>query len=139
MKELWKESPTEEEKVKIVAICALCSFPWIQAFICGLHKSFRINTTLTCECAGKTKYSVSLWLGVYQLPLEKGHSMNWPVRFNDVWVLGRKGLCVEDRRKWKSYFQVLYKSLNSWLQAIFSLQVLIFFFPLSFRFQLATL
>lgn len=55
LKELRKESPMEEGKVKIVAVCALCSFPWIQAFICGFHKSFRINTTLTCEGAGKTK------------------------------------------------------------------------------------
>lgn len=52
--------------------------------------------------------------------------MNFPETFNDVWVLGRKGLCVEERTKWKSYFQVLYKSLNSWLQAVF--------FPSSFDF-----
>lgn len=41
LKELWKESPTEERTSKIVAVCALCSFPWIQAFHLGISQIFQ--------------------------------------------------------------------------------------------------
>lgn len=54
--------------------------------------------------------------------------MNCPETFNDVWVLGRKGLCVEERTKWKSYFQVLYRVQTVLSRLFFFLQVLIYFY-----------